>query len=105
MSMPTGYYDHVHQRKARIQRIGKKYGRLFVLEEVPERRDHGICYSCLCDCGNECIVRGSRLGKETNSCGCWQIEARFLKGTLAAERHHFREYDKSARRRGIDFYL
>lgn len=50
--------------------IGNRYGKLTVIA-----RDHsdknGIYWKCKCDCGNECIVRGSHLRSgHTTSCGC-----------------------------------
>lgn len=55
--------------------IGKKFGRLKVIEEIPERKNGGKVYKCLCDCGNYTDVRGSflRNGK-TKSCGCLMID-------------------------------
>ena len=52
--------------------IGKKFGRLTVLEECKERSIRGYkLYKCQCDCGNICYVAGIRLrNKETKSCGC-----------------------------------
>lgn len=52
--------------------IGKKFGRLMVLEELPKRTKYGrIVYKCLCECGNICNVIGSRLRNgNTRSCGC-----------------------------------
>lgn len=35
--------------------VGKKYGRLFTLEET--RRGIHLCYKCRCDCGNTLVVR------------------------------------------------
>ena len=33
--------------------IGRKFGKLEVIEELPERNKHGkIVYKCICDCGN-----------------------------------------------------
>lgn len=66
-------------RKARqINMIGKKFGRLTVIEEVKERnRDGGILYKCKCDCSPDRFVNvlGSNLRYGyTTSCGCYKKE-------------------------------
>ena len=56
----------------KVDLIGRKYGKLTVIEEMPERNKQGkILYKCMCECGNECIVKAINLtiGK-TKSCGC-----------------------------------
>lgn len=64
--------------------IGKKFGRLTVIELDKERnekfreeRNKGlrssapVCYICKCDCGNICSVKGFKLRNgHTKSCGC-----------------------------------
>lgn len=56
--------------------IGKRFGRLVVIEESKERQNNGsIRYLCKCDCGNMKNINGValRLGK-TVSCGCYNRE-------------------------------
>lgn len=49
---------------------GKKFGKLFV-KEFAGRKNNLRYWSCICDCGNEKIVRGGHLTKGfTKSCGC-----------------------------------
>ena len=56
-------------------RIGEKYGHLLVIEQAPNiitpnGRSH-VAWKCLCDCGNEKIVRSDCLQNGyTKSCGC-----------------------------------
>jgi hypothetical protein len=53
--------------------IGKKFGKLTVIEESDVRttKKRGKRYLCQCDCGNEKIVRGDCLRDgNTKSCGC-----------------------------------
>lgn len=52
--------------------IGKKFGRLTVVEEYTQRGTSGrIIYKCRCDCGNEADVSGAHLRTgHTRSCGC-----------------------------------
>ena len=51
--------------------IGKRFGKLVVVEEMPERFNKRIMYRCICDCGNETVVCGHDLRSGgTKSCGC-----------------------------------
>ncbi len=56
----------------RMNIIGKKFGKLKVLEECKERDKHNNrMYKCICDCGNTSIVRYTHLVNEKiKSCGC-----------------------------------
>lgn len=53
---------------------GKKFGLLTVIEDLHQRasdNNYSHLYKCLCDCGNEIIVRDSNLRSgNTQSCGC-----------------------------------
>ena len=59
---------------------GQVFGRLTVLEEVPERMYNGhIAWKCKCECGNEIIVSGVSLRNgDTKSCGCYASEIHSL---------------------------
>lgn len=51
--------------------IGKKYGRLTVLERIEQVFPDGAYWKCKCDCGNIIITSGRRLRSgHTMSCGC-----------------------------------
>lgn len=52
--------------------IGKKFGKLTVIEELNTRSKNGHKqYKCQCDCGNIKIVRGDTLKNGmSQSCGC-----------------------------------
>lgn len=56
--------------------IGKKYGKLLVLELSDERATDGRKkVKCLCDCGQETVKIFSKLSQgKTTSCGCAIIE-------------------------------
>ena len=56
--------------------IGQKFGKLTVLEELPERyKDGSKQYKCICECGNYTNVVGYSLRKgNTKSCGCLNHE-------------------------------
>lgn len=61
--------------------IGQKFGRLTVLEELPERKHNTRVYRCKCDCGNIIDVRKDMLKNgNTKSCGCLQREAASVVG-------------------------
>jgi hypothetical protein len=65
-----------YQYLKEIMLIGKRYGRLLVLE-VSEKRtsDGAIIYKCQCDCGKIAHVRSSALsGGSAKSCGCLHRE-------------------------------
>lgn len=54
-----------------IDITGNKYGLLTVIERVPNAKGGITRFRCLCDCGNETIVRGSNLKSgAVKSCGC-----------------------------------
>ena len=51
--------------------LGKKFGRLTVIEKSTITKDGQIWWVCRCDCGNITIVRGTTLNKGVvKSCGC-----------------------------------
>lgn len=52
--------------------IGKKFGKLYVVKRVNSTGESR--YLCKCDCGNEIIVEGRRIGRRVNSCGCLKSE-------------------------------
>lgn len=74
---------------------GQKYGRLTVIEKsethVTPKGRNVYMWRCLCDCGNEVVVRSySLMSGETKSCGCLQhqrsIENGKKVGMLSKER-------------------
>ena len=57
--------------KQRINVVGNKYGRLTILEVVPDT--HPTKVKCKCDCGNEHIGdQADIVSGHTQSCGCLQ---------------------------------
>ena len=67
-------------RKRRLERphpaekneLGNRYGFLTVVSRA-ESKSNGARWLCKCDCGNEVIVRGADLRRETTrSCGCFR---------------------------------
>lgn len=50
---------------------GKRFGKLTVIKELPERENSRIVWECECDCGNKIKAKGIYLTTgETQSCGC-----------------------------------
>jgi len=59
----------------KIPMLGKKFGRLTVLEEMGREKDGTILWKCICECGTVKIINGSSLRKgATRSCGCYNKE-------------------------------
>ena len=59
----------------RIDMIGKKYGRLTILNLHHKDKNSRLFYLCRCDCGDEKIINGERIRKgKTKSCGCYNRE-------------------------------
>lgn len=56
-------------------KVGKRYGRLTVLEDSGLRQKYNVLWKCQCDCGNVVNIRSDALGK-TKSCGCLNNEIR-----------------------------
>lgn len=60
-----------HQR---INVVGNKYGRLTILEVIPNTRPTKV--RCICDCGNEHVcLQSDVVGGHTQSCGCLHKDA------------------------------
>ncbi len=58
-----------------IDLTGQKFNRLFVLKRVHNNTYKRPMWLCLCDCGENTIVRGSSLvDGRTKSCGCLNRE-------------------------------
>lgn len=58
--------------------LGQKFERLLVIEEAePVGVRKRPAWLCLCDCGNQKIVKSEELKNgDTKSCGCWNQEKR-----------------------------
>ena len=56
--------------------IGKRFGRLLVLEQVVPHKSGLPLVLCQCECGNRKIIRaGAVYSGKTRSCGCLHAEA------------------------------
>ena len=68
-----------------VDLTGKRFGRL-VVNDLYDRNNGVIRYECICDCGNQTVVRASNLRSgHTKSCGCFHDDSSSEKGT---ERHY-----------------
>ena len=83
-------YGHIGCGCGQItDRIGKKYGFLTVLEQLPDNQ-----WKCLCECGNITIASGNQLNKGHKlSCGCLKSkgEARICKILTALNQEFIQE--------------
>ncbi len=75
-----GCLDKKHRKEfgeqAKTNYVGKRFGKLLVIEETEERTNDGsIIYKCKCDCGKDCYVSSKLLSSgDTKSCGCLKHE-------------------------------
>lgn len=61
--------------KRNVNLVGKRYGRLTVIEETKKRSHHHIVWKCMCDCGNFVEISSHDLITR-KSCGCIREEKR-----------------------------
>ena len=60
-----------HPVAKHIDLLGRRFGKLLVVEKLPERQDRYTTWRCRCDCGGEIIVNTRRLQRSTvTDCGC-----------------------------------
>ncbi len=70
----SSVYNSDRFNKLRESMVGKKFGRLTIVENQGSSKGHSK-FKCLCDCGKEKIVLGSSLRNgSTRSCGCLAID-------------------------------
>ena len=63
---------------------GARIGRLTVIQNTHQKNKNGsFIWKCLCDCGNEVFLPTSSLTRKrnTNSCGCYNIDMSKQKNT------------------------
>lgn len=61
--------------KKKKEMIDKKFGRLTVIKEQGRDKHRRILYECVCQCGRNTIVSGTRLRNgRVVSCGCYRLE-------------------------------
>jgi len=85
--------------------VGKRYGRLTVLEQIKSRRG-GASWLCRCECGNKVTVHGSDLRRGgTQSCGCLWKEKTMLPSGDAAFNALLYSIKRAAKKRGYSWNL
>lgn len=90
--------------------VGGRYGKLTILDEPPGRQNGHRVYWCQCDCGSVVGVKAGHLrAGHTVSCGCHRREQSRQRLQLPAGEAElndlYREYKKSAQKRGLTFAL
>lgn len=97
----------------KIDVVGKKFGRLTVLDELPSVKGRGRKVKCLCECGNihNCSVTDLTTGN-TMSCGCMNrskgelyIEETLNKLNLLFEKQKRFKECRNKKPLPFDFYL
>ena len=73
---------NIHKKKMQEKKghlIGKRFGRLVVIERTDKSNNGGVIWRCKCDCGNEKEVPTSYLTSgHTKSCGCLKLESHLI---------------------------
>jgi len=93
--------------------MGRKFGRLTVVEYCGQNKYKRPTWRCLCKCGNSVIIPSHNLIYDnTKSCGCLQKEAAVRNGikNRKAQGHNgcnalYYNYRATARRRNLKFSL
>lgn len=107
-SVPKGTFH----RNAKIL-IGKRFGKLEVIEEFGRNSKRGVQWLCLCDCGNTAIrIATALISGRTMSCGCnkYSPEAKAKRGLTrkrpgAILREIYMATKRGAESRGLTFLL
>lgn len=61
--------------------VGKKFGRLLVVEKFGKNKHGETLWKCVCDCGNERIICNGNLKRGNyKSCGCYSKEIKTTHG-------------------------
>jgi len=82
--------------------IGRKFGKLSVVEEFPERLRGGVQWKCKCECGNNGIFpSGDLLRGRIESCGCLKK----IRSLFSWEKTLLYHYKYDAKRRNLNFNL
>jgi hypothetical protein len=87
--------------------IGKKFGRLTILEKIGNRKNGDAIFRCRCDCGTIKEVAYANLavknGKGTVSCGCYHKEIISSKHPWQTELNRY--IHTTVKRRSLSFNL
>ena len=62
-----------------VNLTGKKFGKLTVIERLPNKKGH-VIYKCVCECGTHCEILSHNLTSgNTKSCGCLRRKGRIVR--------------------------
>ncbi len=86
--------------KSRKDWTGQKYHRLTFIRPTDQKRDTGIIWECLCDCGTITYIQPcSATNGKTKSCGCLALEHASALGKASGDVNRvFEPHISSARR-------
>lgn len=90
---------------------GKRFNWLTVIEPIPRKMGERTKFRCLCDCGNEVIIEGSKIkNSHTKSCGCYRKTVDYGKGSrlplgISNRNSLLGTYKRNAKVKGIRFEL
>ena len=112
------YNKEQASKRSLINLVGQRFGKLMVLErvenEITSSGNSVVMWRCLCDCGEEIIVRSSALlHGYTKSCGCMKSHGEYYISTyLLSNSINFEKQKKFSDLLGVgggnlsyDFYL
>lgn len=98
-------------RRSKPSLVGERFGRLSVLVDSGQRRDHRVLWTCRCDCGAITLAttRSLRSGSKV-SCGCYRQEmlarGNPIHGMAYSEEFRLFHHAKArARRLGVPFSI
>lgn len=79
----------------KLELTGKKFGKLKVIS-FAYTKNYRTFWNCVCDCGNECVVKGKYLSNgDTKSCGCLVVEQAIKMGKSNIKRNEYEYIDES----------
>lgn len=82
-------------KNSSLNLIGKRFGKLIVLEQTNIRKNKNVVWKCQCDCGNITYVTTNSLTKgDTKSCGCIKSFGEEKISQLLRENNIFFEREK-----------
>lgn len=86
--------------------VGKRFGRLTVIERAGTHKFGFAIWRCQCDCGNETTATtGALRSGHKGSCGCWARDVHRIPEAEWILKEHFRKYREVAQAKGREFAL
>lgn len=70
-----------------VNRTGRVYGRLLVIERGDNNKDGRAQWWCYCECGNIKLIAGKSLHEGTKSCGCLLSELTTNRNITEMKKH------------------